>query len=106
MKYSEEVILSKVLNFKHSATFQGSILVDQALETDEAKKYTKNVCAKLTNEMVESMENTCSILGISKREFIQLAVSDLLDTFDDIASEYDMFGPHEAMQKDSEKGNV
>lgn len=106
MKYSQEIILSKVLNFKHSASIQGGALVDQLLETDEAKKHVKNVCAKLTNEMVDSMENACSLLGISKREFIQLAVSDLLETFDEIASEYDMFGPHNSMQKDAEKGNV
>lgn len=104
MKYSEEVILSKVLQFKHSSG--DGHAVDNALENSDAfEQKFKNVCAKLPVELVDSLEATCGLLDFSKREFIHLAVTDLIEKFEEISSEYDMFGPHE-LQQEGGKTNV
>ncbi len=36
----------------------------------------KNVCAKVSPQLVEEIDNVCSFLGISKRRFLEAALID------------------------------
>lgn len=94
MNRLDEILTFKALAFKHSAG--NSQLVDYILES-EPEKYqhvTKNVCAHLPIPLVERLENSLSLLNMSKREFITAALIDALDRFDKIANQYDIFETH------------
>lgn len=44
----------------------------------------KNVCAKVSVSLSERLDNTTSTLGISKRQFIEMALIEALDRADEI----------------------
>ena len=99
MKENKEFMLMKALNFK----FQGSNSLGSVLEYMEAtgqledadvKFQLKNVCAKLPNWLVEELEEVCSVLSMSKRDFIENAIIDSIESFNAIAEEHDIFAPH------------
>jgi hypothetical protein len=58
----------------------------------------RNVCAKLTVELVERLDNSLSILGMNKREFIEMALIEALDKVDQELLDIDAFEFHEARQ--------
>lgn len=51
----------------------------------------QNVCAKIGLPLVERLESTLSILSMSKREFIEIAIISALDETDRIFAENDVF---------------
>lgn len=58
----------------------------------------RNVCAKLSVELVDRLDNSLSILSMSKREFIEMALIEALDKVDVVLEEIDAFELHEARQ--------
>lgn len=83
-----EVLLAKALTFKHG----NSDIPDQFLDHEDAP--VKQVCAKLSISLSDSVDNVCGVLNMSKRSFIELALINAVAEFESIASEYDIFGPH------------
>jgi len=83
-----------------STGFSGADLVehiDLAAFGGEAPPI-KNVCAKVSVALSDRLDTTCSLLEISKRQFIEAALIDALAKADEImASE----GVYEALEKDS-----
>ena len=65
-----------------------------AVLIDPDKFQLKNVCAKLPNWLVEELEEVCSVLSMSKRDFIENAIIDSIESFNAIAEEHDIFAPH------------
>jgi hypothetical protein len=51
----------------------------------------RNVCAKLSVQLVERLDNALGILDISKRQFIELALVEALDKVDKVLEDVDAF---------------
>lgn len=100
----DQLIRYKALAFKFSGA--GFSLVDAVLEQNgpEALKM-KQVCAPLSVQLVERMENVLGLLNMSKREFIEIAVIEALDKAEAIIDEENVFEYHEAMDA-AEKGEA
>jgi hypothetical protein len=96
-QHFNEVLLAKALTFKHGGTIQD--IPEQYL--DASNLPMKQVCAKLTQELSDSIDNVCGILEISKRSFIELALINAIDEFNSIAEQYDIFEPHTAKGGDN-----
>lgn len=90
-----EVMLSKALAFKHGS----SDIPDQFLDHKDAP--VKQVCAKLSIELSDNIDNVCAILGMSKRSFIELALINAISEYESIASEYDIFSTHVSEDADN-----
>lgn len=68
----------------------GSKIIDSLAASDPAfaeKNKMRNVCALITSELFDRLENTCSFLDISKREFIESALIEALELADKITEE-------------------
>lgn len=63
----------------------------------------KNVCAKLSGDLVDRLDNSLGILGMSKRDFIEMALVEALDRVDQELHEIDAFEFIEAKQKADEE---
>ena len=87
----EEMILFKALGFKQSRT--GVNLIDHIENGNiTANIELKNVCAKVSPELAEELDNTCHLLGISKRRFVEAAIVEALNKADEIMADVDIFG--------------
>lgn len=62
----------------------------------------KNVCAKLSGDLVDRLDNSLSILGMSKRDFIEMALVEALDRVDQELADIDAFEFIESRQKADE----
>ena len=62
----------------------------------------KNVCAKLSGDLVDRLDNSLSILGMSKRDFIEMALVEALDRVDRELADIDAFEFIEAKQNADE----
>lgn len=58
----------------------------------------KNVCAKLSGDLVDRLDNSLGILGMSKRDFIEMALVEALDRVDQELADIDAFEFIEARQ--------
>lgn len=74
----EEMIQLQVLKLKASTSLHGR-LADQVVEESEGKVKLKQMCAKVSPQLYDELENVCSFLDLSKREFIEAAVSEAID---------------------------
>lgn len=59
----------------------------------------RNVCAKLSVELVDRLDNALSVLSMSKRQFIEMAIIEALDEVDKVLQEVDAFEYVEARQE-------
>lgn len=96
--YFNEVLLAKSLSFKHGSATQD--IPEKFLESSPEFPM-KQVCAKLSQELSDNIDNVCGILDISKRKFIELSLVNAIDEFNSIASEYDIFEPHAVKDDDN-----
>lgn len=73
---------------------QNHDLIDYVAENDanSISPITKNVCAKLTIALSDKIDETCSMLGVSKRSFIETALVEALQRTDSLFDEIDPFG--------------
>lgn len=51
----------------------------------------RNVCAKLSVELVDRLDNALGVLSMSKREFIEMAIIEALDEVDKVLQDVDAF---------------
>lgn len=89
----DDLLRYKALHRKYTAS--GSNLMELvASQGIEHNVPMKNVCAMIHQELFDELTNTCALLDISKRTFIEAAIIDALKKAEDImASE----GLHEAL---------
>ncbi len=73
----DETIQLHVLQLKASTSIRGPIL-DQILDQADSVQ-VRQMCAKVSVELYDHLEQVCGLLGMTKREFIESAVSDALD---------------------------
>ena len=74
----EETIQLQVLKLKASAGGIRGKILDQLLEESVEHPSVRQMCAKVSHLVYEDLEQVCSLLDLSKREFIEAAVRDAL----------------------------
>ena len=101
-------LLKGVLNFKPD----NSVILDMIEQDNPDNPMLKNVCARIHVSLAENLEETCAQLKCSKRRFIEMAIANALDEFNNLAEEYDMFGEQERdaqlqyeIEQQKQKGN-
>lgn len=113
MSHFDQFIQYRALSFKFSAL--GSMTIDDMermveagslLKSDDGETVRRttleeicpiplrNVCAKLSVELVDRLDNALGILGISKRQFIEAALIEALNKVDQVLEEVDAFEYH------------
>ena len=75
----DEVIQLQVLKQKAMESGRGGFLTDQILDANPELPEIRQMCAKVSAVMYSELENVCGFLDMSKREFIESAVSDALN---------------------------
>jgi hypothetical protein len=85
----DEFILYRSLSLK----FSGSHILDFPDEASDSSNL-RNVCAKLHPDLVDRLDTVLGLLGMSKREFIQIALIDALDRAEKTLDDVDALGPH------------
>lgn len=94
MTYMKEKLLASVLNFKHSTLGSGAStfdLIELGAVDGNPNFKIKNMCAKVPEQLDEKVTNTASWLGMSKRDFIEMAVINAIDEAEKLADEYNAF---------------
>lgn len=81
----DEILQLQVLKLKavQSGRLPGR-LMDQVLEQTGETLQLRQMCAKVSAELYSDLENVCGLLDMTKREFIEGAVSDALDRAKDM----------------------
>jgi hypothetical protein len=76
----EEMILAKSYSLKYS--FSNTDVLDILDKSGQFSDlpHLKNVCAKVSTELSDQLEEVCSLLTISKRRFIEAALIEALKT--------------------------
>lgn len=66
---------------KQKAIHSGRVppFLEDAIEREESSPVLRQMCAKVSVELYQDLENACAALDMSKREFIEAAVSDAID---------------------------
>ena len=79
---SEETLMLQALKLKklNSKGYDGPDLVDQILlqNPDAAKEKLRNICAFISPELFADIDSLCGLLDLSKREFVEMALIDLV----------------------------
>jgi len=89
---TRETLILKALEFKAvSSGAANSALVDHLLaqNPEQADVLTKNVCAQVPRPLVDEMEELGSLLDLSKREIVTLALRDFVTKAKAILDEFD-----------------
>lgn len=82
----DEVLQLQVLKLKavqSGQTFSGR-LMDKLIEEGEGKIEVRNMCAKVHPELYEHLEQVCSLLDMTKRQFIEAAVADAVQKAEEL----------------------
>lgn len=79
---SEELLMLQALKLKkmNSRGYEGPDLVDQLIlqNPDGAKENLRNICAFISPELFGQIDSLCDLLDLSKREFVEMALVDLV----------------------------
>jgi len=94
MKFDQEILM-RALQFKNMVEGQSSgntegiekIIEEQAAKSDEFK----TVCAPISVPLFDRMGHAMLTLGMSKRQFIEMAIIEALDRADAILASVDVF---------------
>ena len=81
MNFDEKIQL-KVLQLK--ASCDHGHLMDALLEQSPDMPELRQMCAKVSIQLHDRLDQMVSLLNMSKREFIEAAVIDALDRADDV----------------------
>ena len=91
----DDLIRYKALNLKYIASGSNLLdLVDKGSPGITAEIPMKNVCAMITQQLFDDLTNTCGLLDISKRQFIESAIIEALKKAESIL---DAEGLHDYM---------
>lgn len=101
MKSQTEILTYNILKFKDSCKNTG--ITEYLLEqSPDINPDTKNVCAKLSIPLAARLDEVVNLLDMSKRLFIQTAIINALDEFDQLAADLNMHEFDENYQIDDE----
>lgn len=69
----------------------GEALIAQAVAQNSDSLPLKNICAHISQQLFERVEQCCNTLDISKRRFVEMALIEALDKAEAIVAEVDPF---------------
>ena len=79
---SEEMLMLQALKLKklNSKGYDGPDLVEQLIlhNPDPTKEKLRNICAFISPELFSEIDSLCNLLDLSKREFVEMALVDLV----------------------------
>lgn len=78
---SEEILMLQALKLKKLNTrgYDGVDLVQHLVDqNEEAKTKLRNICAFISPELFEEINSLTKLLDLSKREFVEMALQDLV----------------------------
>lgn len=84
-------------SFKQKFSDQGN-LIDMVIDQNPDIPELKNVCAKLHINLVNRLDDVVNHLGMSKREFIEIALIEAMDKAESILSEVEPFQSNQGDQ--------
>lgn len=87
----EETIQLQVLKLKAQSSIRGQLL-DQVLESENPTIQVRQMCAKVSTQLYDELENVCGLLDMSKREFIEGAVADAISRAKDVIDRSGVLG--------------
>lgn len=99
MSNFKEFMRYRVLDFKYG--LQNQEVAEHLIANGQGPQL-RNVCAKLAPELAEQIDNTVSMLGISKRLFIERALIEALDQVEAIVAEHKVW---EDLEERSERAS-
>lgn len=67
------------------------LLDSGALKLEGGESMTRNICAQISTPLFEDVQKYCDLLAISKRQFVEMAIIDLLAKTREIVREVDPF---------------
>ena len=82
----DALVTLKSLEIIASNEFLLDAVLDDRLGSTEQMP-VRNVCAKISSELADRLDNLCSFLSISKRRFIEAAIIDALEKSGEIIRE-------------------
>ena len=85
MDFKEKILLHS-LQLKASMEAPAA-LIDSMIDSGQIDLPLRQMCAKVPVELHDRLDQLCSMLNMSKRDFIQAAVSDALVRASDIIQE-------------------
>lgn len=85
-KHLEEFLTYKALAFKFDR--YGSQMIEHAIESGQEDIPVKNMCAKVSPQLIERLDEVCSLLDVSKRRFIEVAVSSAIHDAEQLIEEH------------------
>lgn len=95
-----EIIKLQALKLKATIDGHHPQIIDSVLNNpenkEEVKKDFRNVCALITQGQFEALESLCSLLDLSKREVISMALGEFIEMANDIVSEVNPFEAQDA----------
>lgn len=101
MKQQTEFLTYHLLKIKQEASNAGltDYIVDNNSDEELEAGGIKNVCAKLHVHLVDEIDKAITTLGISKRQFIEIAVINALSEYHDLYDELEVGDHLEMMAK-------
>ena len=107
MKF-DDLIQYKALHLDYVTSGASSDFLLEGVSAEEKKKHLRNVCALISVALFDRLEETCNLLEISKRQFIEAALVECLDRAQDRLSKCDemMGNAYEATQSHAQLKEV
>lgn len=88
---TEETLMLQALRLKELNTkgWSGPDLIEQMVDSNPefAKEKMRNICAFISPELFSNVEGVCSLLSLSKRQVVEMALIDFLAKADAIMEE-------------------
>lgn len=93
---TDEVLILQALKLKQlqvdGTDLSGDLLDELVLaNVPEVKEKLRNICAFISPELFNKVENLCSLLGLSKRQFVEMALCDLIEKADATLERFDAY---------------
>lgn len=91
----DELIQLQVLQLKAAASGVQPMAggtVDQLIEAGTYPVEMRQMCAKVSPQLYQALDEICSALDMSKRQFIEFAVSDAISRAQGLLAEHKIFG--------------
>lgn len=83
----DKLIQYKALDRQYSMSGVMPDMLIEGLPAEEKKKHLRNVCALINIELFDNLEHTCSILGLTKRQFIEASIGECLKKAEPLVTE-------------------
>lgn len=98
----DDLIRYKALNLKYISSGSNLLeLIEKGNPGITAEIPMKNVCAMITQQLFDDLTNTCGLLDISKRQFIESAIIEALKKAESIM---DAEGLHDYLAERTHEG--